>query len=700
VFCLGGGQGNCAVVAAPQHVHTLYLQAWSNESIPEEISGATVKFRDEEMADMVTPQVLSGQTAAQYTIDDATHPNWLYSRSSSVTHRLVADAFEVLVRVFMRRGLRLRVEVLNDANNQPLSGARLSTRYVNNVAVLMNPPNHVDGWEHIFDFEQPFDAAEPLLLRVEADGYIPQVIQLNPADATADPDNPKNRAYMLVGDQAVKLTPLPGPELSDAAMDRSGGFLPGVNKGGGADGYDPAAVKDALTLTWSVKAKPRTHEFPAETRDGQPRLVRDDIVELWLVDQRSFAQNYYNDTPEALSVPVNGGNREPGVAYSLNQPEMGWTYLQRGVLAADRKVLYQRVLDFTPAEDGSVEVTRTLFLPDMPPGLFSPALIAVSRLGAQTYYEFDYRGDAAEKQLVGARLPPWMSMLANVFGTVANAQAQSQDAGLERFLPEGFMSPLPQFTAAISTEESYLSYDYGLSISMSEGSETPGEGLLGMAQSAMGLELEAALKAGFAGREREFSLGISGSLGKESLDPNDYCLWIADFLGVKPELDPGPKGTLGTVFSESFVADNIPHQKRVQHSLSGQTGMKLTADLTSSLNAIPVVGPVVRKLGKYVDISCEASMSGLTGLKVTREWTTTYPQRKEVGLPYVGELPARRHFLGGAEEDNAQTTFDLAFNFGVGLEASASSRAGASGSIALTGEEGWTGEPALTITSN
>ena len=697
---IGGPQANCNAAPAPQISHTLILRAQTNDSVPVGIDdGVEVQFYPMTGGrKLVAPQTVQNSTD-EPKIYYATHPNWVWDRGI-MSQRVVGDTLEVTSVAVMKRGLRLRVEVLNAATGQALDIARVTTRYANHVELSPNPPAPVDGWKHIFEFEHAFDAAENIVLTVRAEGYLPRIIELTPGAAVVDPDNPQQRAYLLTEGNAVRLTPLAGPAVTVAPLDRAGGFLPTVAKAGSEDGYDPEAVRAALTLTWGVSATPAVHDLPGATPGDPTRPVRDDIAEIWIVDQRSFATSLYNDDALPLHIPVNGGIRTPGVAYSLEHPERGWDYLERNVSASDRKVIYQRVRDFAAGENGTVAVTRALYLPELPPGEFAPAVAVVSKMGAVTLYEFAYGEREETTRLVGARLPPWMGTLANVFGTVANAQSQVQDAGLERFLPEGFLSPVPTFKATIAVDDSFVRYDYELGVTLSEGSDTPKAGLLGMAQGALGLEMSAALTAGFDGAQREYSLGMSGTLGAESVDPNSMCPGIADLLGVEPSLDPGPKGTLATLFSESFVGDNIPHQKKVKYSLSGSTGAKLTADLTASLNAIPYVGPVIRKVGKYVEIKCEATMKGLTGLRVTREWRTTYPRYDETGSQVVGSQPARRHFLGGKETADAQTTFDLAFNFGVGLEVSASGRVGASAEIELTGEEGWTGEPALAITSN
>ncbi|MBN2449257.1 MAG: carboxypeptidase regulatory-like domain-containing protein [Lentisphaeria bacterium] len=696
VLYVGGPQANCSPIPQPAIVHTLVLKAQSNDSTPVDIPGVTVTFSDDRT--LVAPQTLAGSTATP-KIKHATHPNWLFDKAVT-SQRIAGTTLEVTSVAIMKRGLRLRLEVVNAATGQPIETAQVTTRYANHVDLNPNPCAPVDGWKHIFEFAHAFDASVPIWLTVRAEGYVPKVIELSPGMALIDPEDPKQRAYLLIDEDAVQLTPLTGPTLTQTTIDRAGGFLPGVSRAGTEDGYDPDAVRAALTLTWSVAATPVTHDLPGVNPGDPPRQVRDDIAEVWLIDQRRFAASFYNDAAVPLMVPVNGGARTPGVAYSLQQPDQGWNYLERGVAGPDRKVIYQRVRDFTPGADGSVAFTRTFYLPELPPGEFAPAVAVLSKMGALTLYEFAYGEKEGPPRLVGARLPPWMSTLANVFGTAANAQAQAQEAGLERFLPEGFLAPVPEFRAVIAAEDSFVKYDYELGVTLSEGSETPNQGLLGMAQGVLGLEMSAGLTAGFDGEERAYSLGLSGSLGKESVEADDFCPGIADLLGLEPSLDPGPKGTLSTLFSESFVGDNIPHQKKVRHSLSGQTGAKLTADLTASLNAIPYVGPVIRKVGKYAEITCSATMEGLTGLKVTREWQTTYPRYDETGSQPVGTQPARRHFLGGKETTGAQTTFDLAFHFGVGLEVTASERAGAAAKIELTGEEGWTGHPALAISSN
>ncbi|MFC1858790.1 carboxypeptidase-like regulatory domain-containing protein, partial [Thermodesulfobacteriota bacterium] len=678
--------------------YDLTIKAVNRADPTHEITGVNITFND-------GPATKSGATLENriegydFNAQSVTHGSWTYSNNSQIEIIAGAGSNPALrLTLFMDQGIAIRGMVTNEISGDPVPGAHINVVNRYGGTPIMGTPTNSEGK---FTYPYAYAGKTVYFIEVQARGYEPFRKRLDPADVVPD-ENPKEVVHLLEGDKEIKLTPLTPPDIvtDSVSVDRFGAFLPSVKKSGDQSAFNAFNADDHLTMTWGLKARKKAHTIQIvgfdSPQDGslsglETKTLQDSIKEAWLIDRRSFAKNTYDDPAVDIELPSpQNPHRIHALLDKISKND-----------AATPNVFSQQIFRFSATEDPQVvSATGKVKLWQLPPDDFKPAFIVISRLGAVVVLEYAYSGEDQDKKLVGVRMPPWMGFLANVLGTVAGTQATAEQ--IKDFLPEGRFKALPAFTAEIKQEEGFLEYNYAVDVNLKEGSEGPMSGIIGLAPGMLGLNLSAGLEAGLNGKEREFSLKVQGDIERETVLKKGFTPSFFRKIGAKVDLDPMPQGTIATTASQQFDPQNYPNEFQLTHEVSGQVGVKAAVSLMPVFTKIPYVGPVLL-IAHKAGLDMFANTQGLIGLKSTTTWKTIFPSRHQDHSRIVMEgedRQLRRHFLGGNEYSGGQTKFDLCFGFGVGLAVEAGSRAGGEGTIALAGDDCWTGAPALLVESN
>ncbi|MCK9275023.1 MAG: carboxypeptidase regulatory-like domain-containing protein [Syntrophales bacterium] len=640
----------------------------------------------------------------------AEHTNWRYNGYRLETVDITGGKLRFKMVVNMIRGIALRGAVKSAASGNPVEGAeiRLWNRY--GRFCERGDPTGADG-----AFAWPFEMGDVgWFLEVTTPGYEPLRKRLDPSMAVSDPADPRTNAYLFEGDNAIALTPIKQPVIAkeSLAMNRRGAFLPGAKKAGNQTAFTAFDAEGPLTMTWSldVGLEQRTYSVTLpgfDNGDGsagtnQTLTLQDDIREVWLVDMKAFPNNRYDDAPVALNLAETAEPRE--IAAFLNNI--------RGGAEGYKNVYYQRLTNFTAAADqNTVKATGQVKLWQLPPDLFKPAFIVVTKLGAVNVYNFEYTGTFEGKELTGARLPPWFAGMADIMGSVAGSQAMLGE-GLQNALPKGKIIALPTFTANIILRATNaLDYVYSIDTQVKEGMQSKIGGILGLSPGFMGLSLYGGIEATLKGEDREFYVQMKGGIGKNTVNKSEYTPgFLKKFGDVKVGLTPPPAGEFYHIDSYKFAPDNKPDELAVLYGMSGQAGVEVSASIFPVLKYVPKIGPVLLLLYKSGAMDVRALTKGLIGVRSLSGFKTVFPRQEEHYTIQGAETKQwRRHFLGGnevgdpvnANDPQKTESLDIAFGFGVGMDAMlARGSVGAKGTVELAGDDAWTGAPAMLIDVN
>ncbi len=641
----------------------------------------------------------------------AEHTNWRYNGYRLETLDVTSGKLKFKIIITMIRGIALKGAVKSAASGNPVEGAeiRLWNRY--GRFSERGDPTGADG-----AFKWPFEMGDVgWFLEVTAPGFEPLRKRLDPSMAVPDPADPRTNAYLFEGENAIALTPIKGPVIAkdSLTMNRRGAFLPGAKKAGNQTAFTAFNAEGPLTMTWSLdvglEQTTYTVTLPGFDNDdgsaGANRTVtlQDGIQEVWLVDMKAFPDNRYDDAPVALNLAETAEPRE--VAAFLNNIRSG--------AEGYRNVYYQRLTNFTAdaTDQNTVKATGQVKLWQLPPDLFKPAFIVVTKLGAVNVYNFEYTGAFEGKELTGARLPPWFAGMADIMGSVAGSQVMLGE-GLQNALPKGKIIALPTFTANIILRATNaLDYVYSIDTQVKEGMQSKIGGILGLSPGFMGLSLYGGVEATLKGEDREFYVQMKGGIAKNTVNKNEYTPgFLKKFGDVKVGLTPPPAGEFYHIDSYKFAPDNKPDELAVLYGMSGQAGVEVSASIFPVLKYIPKIGPVLLLLYKSGAMDVRALTKGLIGVRSLSGFKTVFPRQEEHYAIQGAETKQwRRHFLGGnevgdpvkAQDPQKTESLDIAFGFGVGVDAMlARGSVGAKGTVELSGDDAWTGAPAMLIDVN
>lgn len=544
---------------------------------------------------------------------------------------------------------------------------------------------------------------------IEAPGFRPLLHRLNAADATEVMGDPSTNFRHTVTLDLTLLTP-PNITTTGVPIDRYGAFLPGVNKSGGQDAFQLTA-EDTLTATWSVRFGRQTHIYQlpgfdqADGSTGDPRDVtmEDDIVEVWLVDQRVFEGDFYSNDPTSLNLPP--ATDPIGVAQALAD-----IFKQPNFDETKKFTYFSRTTDIQAFDEefGLYEATGKIKLWKLPPGEFDPVIIVVAKSGAIALYDVPYTGDDDGKQLLGVPIPPWLSFAFDIIGFTGGVSTTQDE--IKKYVPDGKFIPFPEFSAEIKRHKeddqdtNYVDYEYKITLLQKEGQDMPGRDLTGLAAGILGGEFKSEAAITMPGMDKKLALSIESTISNEDIDLENYAPKLAGGLKVEASLDK----VSGSVKTENAVNvdPNAPWEVRLENTVNFNMDASFKMNLEPVLGKIPYVGPVLTVLDKTGTLTFTAVTEAGAGLGTTFCWETLRPQDINFGTTTDPDPRVRRrHFLGGHEPDaptGCTNSFNLCFRFGVGMDVEADLRIGSlegNGRLLLTGPE-CAGESALTITPN
>ncbi|MBU0969412.1 MAG: carboxypeptidase regulatory-like domain-containing protein [Proteobacteria bacterium] len=723
-----GGPSPTEPLAAPLSIsYDLVVEARNNDNKDELIKDVVVVFRNG--TSVTTPAVLSGMAhiESRETSAQASHPSWSAVGYKSRFLDGPGQTPVKLLTLYMQRGNSLQGEILNGETGKSMPGTKISITYGSGLQSWLLSKE--DG-----TFSSPSSLPNTTcMIDVRADGFAPYRKRLNPGDAAVNPDDPRAGAFIFTGNDAIKLTPLKKPVIfrDSLTMNRRGAFLPGAKKAGNQTVFNSFNADGPLTMTWTLDVglaqKEYTVNLPgfdnADGSAGSPQslVLQDGIREVWLIDMKSFPHSSYNDEPVPLTLP------------EALEPAQAAAFLKNICTGAEgfKNVYYQRLTNFTTdtANPDVAKVTGKVKLWQLPPDQFNPAFMVVTKLGAVNVYSLEYTGNWAGKELTGARLPPWFAGMADIMGSVAGSQAMLGD-GIKNALPRGKIIALPTFKAnVVLRATNALDYVYSIDTQIKEGMQSNIGGIMGLAPGFMGLSIYGGVEATLKGEDREFYLQLKGGIAKKSVNQGDYQPGFLKKLGARVDLRPPPAGEVYRYDSYKFDPDNRPDELAVLYGVSGQVGAEISASIFPVLKYIPKVGPVLFLLYKSGAVDIRALTKGLIGVRSMSGFKTTFPHQEEHDTLLVGQETKqwRRHFLGGNEvgdpvkeatdskklalQEQHQTdlgdafkngaeTLDIAFGFGVGMDMVIARSLGAKATIELSGDDAWTGAPAMLIDIN
>ena len=675
---IDGPNNNVGPTQPPSPSYDLQLHAIAKDDPAYDVPNTTINLAGTTV--QITNQTLVDYTNGPTDYSNLANPNWevLYATVGIVD--LTRPTLSLTA--FCQRGTAVRGNI-TDTNAAPLPNATITVR-THFGAVLKSVTNAPDG---SFSFPSALPSAQTMFVDVTVPGYQLWRQRFTPDDTQPDNGDPTNR--VLIIDAA--LEPLPQPQITSVNFDRFGPFLPGARRAGNQSVYGAFSAAPALTATWTVEVQQTAFDktqVPFDNPDGSPagsftQTVTDRVDSVWLIDPRSYPTNRQNDAPIATA-PANSTN-----AMALLQ----WlAQIRSGEIT---NVFYQRVSTFTPGTNtNTVVASGQVQLWTQPPGDFIPVFIIQTRRGA-VVLKNDFAFQPGE-QLHGIRLPPWLSAVSDVLGTVAGAATASEQ--LNAF-PNGRFLPLPDFTADIEvTSNSFLDYDYGLSVDWEEGMEMPNSGLLKLASKDLGLNFTGTLNCGLHGEQDQVFLGAGADIASEPVDASHF---LPGWARSSADLSGSFHVSASTTAAQNFDPAS-PYEFELTNYVAGGFNMDAGVDLRPITSAIPYVGPVLLTLDESGALQIKAVLDGGAGLESTTHWRTLFPPARYTGSttdpdPHV----LRRHFLGGTEGIPMQDDqFDLCFHFGAGLEVTALGGAvGAKGKLNLQGND-CAGDPSVVIEPN
>ena len=693
-----GGTLNSFTDSQPFNTVTVHFRSVNSDDPNTEITGTNFTLDIDGTPTVFSTPHTQANLKGSIGTSNISHPdNWIHEGGPTRLTNLSGPEF---TRTFlMRRSFDLDGTV--QEGGSPIEGATVEVKgRFNNT--LKEFRTGSDG-----TFAQTM-ASEIIFVDITAPGYLPWRERYNPAVLTGDPPT------LTI---SANLIPIDPPAFGTITLDRFGLFLPGVNKSGDQDAFDGFNASGPLTLTVEVIATPQNLPISYDLlpfdsangteNDSQTVELPDAISEIWIIDPRKFPVNSQQDPP--LTGNPFSENPVPISPPLSGRPEDSLEWLQEIESGVIPNVFFKKITNFTLNEDEATAVV-TIPLWELPPGDFDPVFAAVTRQSAITIKaDFQYPDPVETHRLTGARMPPWMAFVADIIGTVSgvirtnnaiadfqNPELVGQPLDLSSFIPEGRFKPLPEFTADIELDEDndgFLLYDYNIAVNVNEGMETPASGMMGLSPGILGLNLMASAGVVVSGHEKSVALTVQGTATtKEDIDLEEYL--PKKLLGLKIEDSRlRPAITLRTSATR-FLDDNNKLEAQLRHQVIGAIQVGLKVNLQPITSKIPYAGPVLLALDKAKKFQILGTLDGAISLDSQTTWSTVRPRVFE-SESVTTDHRLRRHFMGGdeaisipaGEQPENSNRFELGFNFGVGIEIKTKSALGASGRIALQGEE-------------
>ncbi len=681
----------------PDPVAVVKFEVISNDDPTFYVPNTTINFAD-------GPSVVTGSSATEPHIDNAysgptevisaTATDWLFIADRI---RFGDDDADATVTVFMERAMDITANVTDATSGDLIEdlSIKVRDRFGDPVTTMI-----FDEEEEVYRIPAPQPRSQAFYVDIASPGYHPFRQRVTAADDTQAPES------HVVIEVMAPLVRLPKPTIQSKSLNRYGLFLPGIEKSGDQDLFndEDAGAQAALTADWEIMATAADPydinlvEFDAPNGDPGPLQatnVTDSIVEVWLVDNRSFNGDPFV-VPSSPHVPL---SESPAILHewiknlieNLDAAEpFGAGNVPNPNPNHIPNVYYQRLQNLN--ETGSATFGTGILLPDLPPGEFDPVFVVISQRGAITVdrtFSFDPEGP-----LNGVRLPPWLAFAADSMGLIAATQSGIEEVG--NYIPIGRLGALPEFTATIMQDPEnlgYLLYNYAIGVEVNEGMLNAAGGFLGYGPGTIGLKFNAEASTKVLGKMGSVDLNVSGTITSDEIDASDY--FPKSLLGLPLE-NPSvtPAGSMSTTAKE-FITDNNnnPLQSQIRHVVNGSALASVRANLNPITRKIPYAGPVLYALDKTGLMNIHGTITGALSLESQTNWNTLRPRDQE-SVVGGGSLDhtRRRHFLGGNEDISVsppafENKFELGFNFGVGLQITIQDLLDAHGKIAIQGEE-------------
>ncbi|HRW13271.1 MAG TPA: hypothetical protein P5549_09115, partial [Syntrophomonas sp.] len=679
-----GGPNATVGTALPDVTYTLAVEARNNYNRNETVDEVNVVLTiDGTDQSFTSGQTLEGQSVnvSKITVKSASHSFWTYANDYKTVLDTSSSTPRVKIIVYMQQAIGLVGEVKNKNTGQAVTDLRIRLENTNgNKPVGLSPIRNENGtFSNLYGLTRQF-----YILTIEADGYEPFRIKLDPSNAvdytSGDAYAPK-KAYLFTGDMAVKLVPLTKPDILEETlqMDRFGAFIPGVKRSGKENTLnlvDNTAAEEALTMSWSLQVKPPAEfavTLPKFDQDGNSAgteqiQIKDEVAEVWVIDRRSFADRTFKDKPTDVVLPsTDAADYSP-------QKVLRWLQdFNEGTLEEVKYVYHTKVgaggIGAVDSGTGNQIISGQIPLWTLPPDDFRPTFVVVTKMGAAEVYNFDYStgtianlppGLPDEHALVGLRIPDWFAGVLDTAGYAATASTMFGDAAREQVqnrTPAGSIMPVGTCTAVIEVDDkNCLNYDYSLGVELVHGSKTPSNGMLAAAPGMLGFSVFGSLQAKLAGMDKQFTIKSLAGLGASTVDASKLVPKAFGKLGVTAEFDPMPQGAFEIIDDYVFDNANRPLEKAIIYAGRGEVGVKFTASGFQLLGPIPKVGWVLLALKNSGALDAGAVMKGLVGVRGLQESTTVYPQNTEHYTISGGSLVQQAVPLGADESSGTDTS--------------------------------------------
>lgn len=654
--------------------------------------------------------------------------NWVWTRSQAAVENISVDGTTPTIdfRIEVTQGYQILLNVTNATTGGQLEGAICRLYAVNGGPSAPNEQYYeartatVEEEDQDSEFytvgEARFDGLRyaDYFVQVQVPGFETQNFRLPVSEAQeVDDDNdPSLRARLT---KTIALTPLDPPTIHTTSVpfNRYGAFLPGVSRSGDASAFDTFQAEETLTMDWEIEVTPLQQSFSMQNfdmPDGTPGgtsniTLLDEVAEVYLVDQREFLGNFYDNEPTSKYVPEQLAPWK--VRRYLN--DMGVTDPQGS--AKDQNIqFFQKTTQSVVGENGpnSRKFSGKVKLWELPPGEFDPAIIVVTRLGAVGVYEVPYQ-DEPEKRLQGIPIPEWLGFAFDMIGATAGASTtQDEIAG---YVPSGKFVPFPEFSATIAlnqddggNETNYIDYEYRLTMIQKEGQDTPGGDATSVSAGILGGEFKTEGIISVPGMDRRINFAVESTLTAEDIDLEKYTPKLLGGFDVDFQLDE-VSGMVTTTASAN-VDEQAPWTARLTNQVLFNMDASFSMNLTPVLGKIPYVGVGLLSLDKTGMLTFFGASEAGIGLNNVFCWETLRPTVSGTTTDPDPRKP-RQNFLGGTELSDAEAQaagceniYELCFRFAFGIDAEAfGGNAGASGRLSLTGNE-CAGKPSVSFQFN
>ncbi|HVY71072.1 MAG TPA: carboxypeptidase-like regulatory domain-containing protein, partial [Verrucomicrobiae bacterium] len=647
--------------------YTLDLHAYSTADHSIEVPGVTVKFNK-------TSRPAGGKVAH----DEAPYPSgatqaagqWFYSNFPSPDVTLVDYATRLVkVSVYMTRAMVVSGVISGNAGPVPEAAVVIRNRYGNPIAQTVTG---ADG-KYQFTTLQP----QPVYLDVNRRGFRPFRKRFDPP-SVSNPDITAN----------ITLENTPAPTIDKFTMNRFGLFLPGVLKSGDAHGFNTETARTNLTLTWKATARgPENYHVtldgfvrPDETQQPPEEFdIVDRVAELWLVDRRSFTNapaNYPNqravspvDPPAPLNyVSVMKWLNEITAAKKDGQPY----YVVHQIMARSKA-------------NFDNNFTNKLNLWELPSGVFSPRLIAITENGGVVVKDYELPG--SQVPLQGMNMPGWVAGLTTLIGYGATAGGFDVDLGKSH--GEGFFrvdTISPKMEAHITLDplsanppdDANLIYKYVLGVELPIGEHTTSDGPMKLGPEFLGHKIEGAtVEFEVTGKDRKAALGLvfnGADEGEHEEQNKGYTPEIAkeasNSIEATVEFHEQAKAGVSQTLDADWLGNNL--LSGYSFILEGQAtaDVSLRVNATPVLKAIPYVGPVLLALDKTGALTVWGKFETTMGVKLAYEYITQYKKVSAGGTTDGTDQGARFDFMGQPSSTH-KVEFKLILRLAAGLEITA-----------------------------